>query len=78
MKQQQFEGVSDRRSYEEALADALAQMDKSVAKERRYPCTSVTWRVVEIGGKSGSPAGLNELHVKIAASFEAKEADPGQ
>jgi hypothetical protein len=78
MKQQEFEGVSDRRSYVDALANALAEMDKSVAQEGRYPCTSVTWRVVEVGGKSGGPAGLNELRVKIAASFEAKEPDPGQ
>jgi hypothetical protein len=76
IKQQEFEGVSDRRSYDEALADALKKMDKAVADEGRYPCTSVTWRVIDVSGKSGSPAGLNELHVKITASFEAKAPDP--
>jgi hypothetical protein len=76
IKQQEFEGVSDRRSYDEALADALAKMDKAVADEGRYPCTSVTWRVIDVSGKSGSPAGLNELRVKIAASFERKDPDP--
>jgi hypothetical protein len=76
IKQQEFEGVSDRRSYEEALADALKQMDQAVAEQGRYPCTKVKWRVLEIGGTSGSPAGLNEMRVKITASFEAKDPEP--
>jgi hypothetical protein len=75
LKEQEFEGVSDRRSYEEALANALKQMDKAVAEQGRYPCTKVSWRVIEVGGTSGSPAGLDELHVKITASFEAKNPE---
>ncbi|MEX2138205.1 MAG: hypothetical protein WD894_03010 [Pirellulales bacterium] len=71
----EFEGLSDRRSFDEALADALSQMDKAVAEKGRFPCTKVTWRVVETGGVSGSPAGLNKLQVKIAASFETRRPD---
>jgi hypothetical protein len=75
-KEHAFEGVSNRRSFEEAFADALRQMDKAVAEQGRFPCTSVKWRVVDIGGESGSPAGLNILRVKITASFETGQADP--
>jgi len=71
-QESQFEGVSDKRSFEEALAKALEQMDKAVKEHGRYPCSTVNWRVIEIGGTSGSPAGLNVLRIKIAASFEVR------
>jgi hypothetical protein len=74
--EQEFEGISNRRSFEEALADALTQMDRAVAAQGRFPCTKVTWRVVETRGESGSPAGLNNVQVRIAASFETRKPNP--
>ncbi|HUE71774.1 MAG TPA: hypothetical protein VMP01_12885 [Pirellulaceae bacterium] len=66
---QQFTGVSDKRSLDEALADALRQMDEAVAQEAKSPCSRVSWRLIEISGTSGTPAGLQTIQVKIAASF---------
>jgi hypothetical protein len=74
--EREFVGTSNRRSFEAALANALEQMDKAVAEQGRFPCTKVTWRVVETRGVSGSPAGLNDLHVKIAATFETRKPGP--
>jgi hypothetical protein len=68
----QFTGVSDKRSLDEALADALRQMDEAVAQEAKSPCSRVTWRLIDISGMSGTPAGLKPIQVKIAASFEGQ------
>ena len=74
---QEFTGVSEKRSLDEALADALRQMDKAVAAHGRHPCTQVAWRVAEIRGLSGTPANLQRLEVKITAAFETRgERDP--
>lgn len=72
----EFTGVSDERSFDVALRDALRQMDEAVKKYGRHPCTAAKWRVVEIGGESGGPAGVHTLAVRIAAAFETGEADP--
>lgn len=75
VEEHEFTGVSDKRSFEQALADALKQMDDAVA-EQRVPCNSVNWRLVDITGRSGTPAGLHELRVKIAASFTTRDPLP--
>ena len=69
----EFVGVSEKRSLDEALADALRQMDDAVAKHGRQPCTPVSWRVAEISGRSGTPADLKRLEVRISATFEVHE-----
>ena len=69
---QEFTGVSEKRSLDEALADALRQMDEAVARQGRHPCTQVSWRVAEIRGRSGTPANLQRLEVKITATFETR------
>jgi hypothetical protein len=66
----EFVGVSDARSFEAALSDALRNMDRAVADQGRSPCSSVKWHVAEISGTSGTPAALKRLEVKIVASFE--------
>ncbi|MGV3486795.1 MAG: hypothetical protein ACO1RT_20435, partial [Planctomycetaceae bacterium] len=65
----QFTGVSDKRSLDEALADALRQMDVAAAQEANSPCARVTWRLTDIRGTSGTPAGLQTIQVTIVASF---------
>jgi hypothetical protein len=65
----QFTGVSDKRLLDEALADALRQMDAAVAQQAKSPCPRVSWRLIDISGTSGSPAGLQTIQVRIAASF---------
>jgi hypothetical protein len=72
----EFTGVSEERSFDVALRDALRQMDEAVRRHGRHPCTAAKWRVVEIGGEAGGPAGVNTLEVRIAAAFEAREGDP--
>jgi hypothetical protein len=73
----EFTGLSDERSFDVALRDALRQMDEAVAKYGKYPCTSAKWRVAEISGETGGPASVNTLAVRVAASFEVRESDPG-
>ena len=68
----EFTGVSNKQDFNEALADALRQMDKAVTQEAKYPCSRVSWRLVDINGTSGTPAGLRTIQVKIAASFEGQ------
>ncbi|HUG92513.1 MAG TPA: hypothetical protein VML55_16865 [Planctomycetaceae bacterium] len=72
LETREFVGVSENRSYEAALADALRKMDQAVADQGRFPCSKVSWRVVEISGTSGTPAGLSRLEVRIAATFERR------
>ena len=72
----EFTGVSEERSFDVALRDALRQMDEAVARHGRYPCTAARWRVVEITGETGGPAFVNTLSVRVAASFETKAGDP--
>ena len=72
----EFTGLSDERSFDVALRDALRQMDEAVAKYGKYPCTAATWRVVEISGETGGPADVNTLAVRITATFETREVDP--
>jgi hypothetical protein len=67
----QFVGVSTKRSFDEALANALRQMDQAMARQQ-VPDNMVTWRVVEITGRSGGIAGLDLLQVKIAAQYQAR------
>jgi hypothetical protein len=74
--ERRFEGSSNERSFEKALADALAKMDKFVAEEGDSPCTPVSWRVVETGGRSGTPAGLNVMHVAITATYAVRKPNP--
>ncbi|MBW3541102.1 MAG: hypothetical protein KY476_12605 [Planctomycetes bacterium] len=43
----EFVGVSDERSYDAALTDALRKMDKAVAEKARFPCSKTpgeSWR----------------------------------
>lgn len=70
----EFSGKSEKQDFSEALASALRQMDEEVRKVAKVPCSHVSWRVVEIGGESGTPAGLKTLRVKLVASFEAGNA----
>ena len=72
----EFTGLSDERSFDVALRDALRQMDDAVAKFGKYPCTGAKWRVIEISGETGGPAYVNTLAVKITATFETREGDP--
>jgi hypothetical protein len=72
----EFTGISDERSFDVALREALRQMDEAVARHGKYPCTAAKWRVVEIGGETGGPAAVNTLEVRIAARFETKAGDP--
>jgi hypothetical protein len=72
----EFTGLSDERSFDVALRDALRQMDEAVEKYGKYPCTAAKWRVVEISGETGGPAYVNTLAVRIAATFETRESDP--
>jgi hypothetical protein len=72
----EFTGLSDERSFDVALRDALRQMDEAVAKYGKYPCTAAKWRVVEIGGETGGPGAANTLEVRIAASFKTGDGEP--
>ncbi len=47
-------------------------MDEAVAQEAKSPCSRVTWRLIDISGTSGTPAGLQTIQVRIAASFEGQ------
>ncbi len=69
--EQQFVGVSTKRSFDEALANALGQVDKAMARQE-VPDNMATWRVVEISGRSGGIAGLDLLQVKIAAQYQTR------
>lgn len=75
----QFAGFSTKRSFDEALANALRQMDEAMAQQE-VPDNMATWRVVEITGRSGGIAGLDRLQVKIAAEYQARadKKAPGQ
>ena len=66
-----FVGLSTKRSFEEALADALRQMDQAMTRQN-VPDNMATWRVVEITGRSGGIAGLELLQVKIAAQYQVR------
>jgi hypothetical protein len=72
----EFTGLSDERSFDVALRDALRQMDEAVAKYGKYPCTSAKWRVAEISGETGGPGAANTLEVRVAASFETRDGEP--
>ena len=67
----QFVGISNKRSFDEALANALRQMDEAMAQQQ-VPDNMAMWRVVEISGRSGGIAGLDLLQVKIAAAYQAR------
>jgi len=66
-----FVGVSTKRSFDEALANALGQMDQAMTRQQ-VPDNMAMWRVVEITGRSGGIAGLDLLQVKIAAQYQAR------
>ena len=70
----EFTGVSNQRSVQEALADALQQLDQAMAAQG-IADNMATWKVVETTGRIGGIAGFNELHVKISATFLSREGE---
>ena len=65
-KTRTFSGISAKGSIQDALADALKQLDRALG-EGGVRDASATWKLAEVIGQSGGIAGLNRVEVKIAA-----------
>jgi hypothetical protein len=67
-QEHEFVGISEQRSFEEALDDALKQLRQAMAEEG-IADNQASWKLVEITGRVGGIAGFDELQVKITATF---------
>jgi hypothetical protein len=68
MKFEIFEGKSNEGRFQQALADAIQNAEKSSS----VPDDLVTWRLRETKGEKGGIAGLNTITVTIEASFSSR------
>lgn len=60
-------GYSKKRSFDEAFANAIAQLP---ALEPAHPDTLETVRVVEIGGLFGGIVGFHDLYVRVSRTHD--------
>ncbi|MCA9003885.1 MAG: hypothetical protein KDA70_01330 [Planctomycetaceae bacterium] len=65
-RMRRFKGTSKQGSYEDALKQALANLNQAMAEDGVRDATA-TWKVDAVQGVVGGIAGLNELSVVIVA-----------